>query len=109
MAAGVAGAVCAAGDGGGGGAGFGDDAVFGRAARGPRAGFARRGAARTHVCVGLFPGRRWLQLRYDLSSRQAFWRQFIYPLHVLVRGIGAFLNAVILHSLFLLCGPGVLQ
>jgi len=50
------------------------------------------------VLRGLFPGRRWLQLRYDLSPRQAFWRQFTYPLHVLARGVGALLNALIRHS-----------
>jgi len=45
------------------------------------------------VLRGLFPGRRWLQLRYDLSPRQAFWRQFIYPLHVLARGVGVLFHA----------------
>lgn len=44
------------------------------------------------VLRGLFPGRRWLQLRYNLSSRQAFWRQFTYPLHVLACGVGALLR-----------------
>ncbi|HNT75170.1 MAG TPA: nucleotidyltransferase family protein [Anaerolineae bacterium] len=44
------------------------------------------------VWRGLFPGRRWLQLRYDLSPRQAFWRQFAYPLEVLARGAGALLH-----------------
>ena len=39
------------------------------------------------VLRGLFPGKRWLQLRYDLTPRQAFWRQFIYPLEVIWRGI----------------------
>ena len=29
------------------------------------------------VLRGLFPGKRWLQLRYNLSSQQAFWRQGI--------------------------------
>jgi hypothetical protein len=38
---------------------------------------------------GLFPGRRWLQLRYDLSRREAFWRQFVYPFEVGWRGIEA--------------------
>ncbi len=47
---------------------------------------------------GLFPGRRWLQLRYDLSPRQAFWRQFTYPLQVLARGAGALVQAVVHHS-----------
>lgn len=46
----------------------------------------------------LFPGRRWLQLRYDLSPRQAFWRQFAYPLHVLARGVGVFLKSAIHRS-----------
>jgi hypothetical protein len=41
------------------------------------------------VLRGLFPGRRWLQLRYDLSPRQAFWRQFAYPLDVLGRAFAA--------------------
>ena len=50
------------------------------------------------VLRGLFPGRRWLQLRYDLSPRQAFWRQFTYPLQVLAHGTGAFLRSVIRHS-----------
>ncbi len=50
------------------------------------------------VLRGLFPGRRWLQLRYDLSPRQAFWRQFTYPLQVLARGIGALASAVIHNS-----------
>ena len=50
------------------------------------------------VLRGLFPGRRWLQLRYDLSLQQAFWRQFTYPLRVLARGAGALLNAVTHHS-----------
>ncbi|MEJ5311254.1 MAG: nucleotidyltransferase family protein [Anaerolineae bacterium] len=50
------------------------------------------------VLRGLFPGRRWLQLRYDLSPRQAFWRQFTYPLQVLARGIGVLLRSVIRHS-----------
>ncbi len=50
------------------------------------------------VLRGLFPGQRWLQLRYDLSLRQAFWRQFTYPLQVLARGIGAVLKPVIHHS-----------
>ncbi len=27
------------------------------------------------VLRGLFPGRRWLQLRYDLAPRQAFWHR----------------------------------
>jgi hypothetical protein len=50
------------------------------------------------VLRGLFPGRRWLQLRYDLSPRQAFWRQLTYPLEVLARGIGALLNTPIHNS-----------
>jgi hypothetical protein len=50
------------------------------------------------VLRGLFPGQRWLQLRYDLSPRQAFWRQFTYPLQVLARGATALLNAAIRHS-----------
>ena len=50
------------------------------------------------VLRGLFPGQRWLQLRYDLSPRQAFWRQLTYPLQVLGRGVGALLRAVIRHS-----------
>ena len=50
------------------------------------------------VLRGLFPGRRWLQLRYDLSPLQAFWRQFTYPLQVLAHGTGAFLRSVIRHS-----------
>jgi hypothetical protein len=50
------------------------------------------------VLRGLFPGRRWLQLRYDLSPRQAFWQQFIYPLHVLARGLGALLRATTRNS-----------
>ncbi|MBN2390471.1 MAG: nucleotidyltransferase family protein [Anaerolineae bacterium] len=50
------------------------------------------------VLRGLFPGRRWLQLRYNLSPRQAFWRQFAYPLEVLSHGAGALLHAVIRHS-----------
>ncbi len=45
------------------------------------------------VLRGLFPGRRWLQLRYDLSSRKAFWRQFTYPLQVLARGISVLLRS----------------
>ncbi len=47
------------------------------------------------VLGGLFPGHRWLQLRYDLSPRQAFWRQFTYPFQVLARGVGALASAVI--------------
>jgi hypothetical protein len=50
------------------------------------------------VLRGLFPGRRWLQLRHDLSPRQAFWRQLTYPLEVLARGIGALLNTPIHNS-----------
>ncbi len=50
------------------------------------------------VLRGLFPGQRWLQLRYDLSPRQAFWRQLTYPLQVLARGITALLNAAIRNS-----------
>ncbi len=50
------------------------------------------------VLRGLFPGRRWLQLRYDLSPRQALWRQVIYPLQVLGRGAGALRRAGIHHS-----------
>jgi hypothetical protein len=50
------------------------------------------------VLRGLFPGQRWLQLRFDLSPHQAFLRQFTYPLYVLVRGAGALLDAVIRHS-----------
>ncbi len=46
------------------------------------------------VLHGLFPGRRWLQLRYNLSPRQAFWRQFTYPLQVLARGAGALARTV---------------
>ena len=52
------------------------------------------------VLRGLFPGRRWLQLRYDLSPWQAFWRQFAYPLQVLGRGVGALVSAVIRNSPF---------
>ena len=43
---------------------------------------------------GLFPGQRWLQLRYDLSLRQAFWRQFFYPLEVLSRSISALVRFI---------------
>jgi len=50
------------------------------------------------VLRGLFPGQRWLQLRYDLSPRQAFWRQFTHPLQILARGLGALLRVVIRHS-----------
>ena len=50
------------------------------------------------VLRGLFPGMRWLQLRYNLLSRQAFWRQFTYPLEVLVRGVGAVAKAALRHS-----------
>jgi hypothetical protein len=50
------------------------------------------------VLRGLFPGQRWLQFRYALSPRQAFWRQFVYPLQVLARGLGAFLQSAIRHS-----------
>ena len=38
---------------------------------------------------GLFPGRRWLQTRFDLTARQARWRQLTYPLEVLWRGLRA--------------------
>ena len=54
------------------------------------------------VLRGLFPGKRWLQLRYDLTSRQAFWRQFTYPLEVLARGVGALTQAMMHHSSFAL-------
>jgi hypothetical protein len=50
------------------------------------------------VVMGLFPGQRWLQLRYDISPRQAFWRQFSYPLEVLTRGIGAVVRGVTRRS-----------
>ena len=50
------------------------------------------------VVRGLFPGSHWLQLRYDLSSRQAFWRQFTYPLEVLARGVGAVVKSVLHYS-----------
>jgi len=50
------------------------------------------------VLRGLFPGRRWLQLRYDFSPRQARWRQFTYPLQVSGRGAGALLQLAIRHS-----------
>ena len=41
------------------------------------------------VLRGLFPGKRWLQLRYDLTPRQAVLRQFTYPVEVVRRGIKA--------------------
>jgi hypothetical protein len=44
------------------------------------------------VLRGLFPGRRWLQLRYNISPQQAFWRRFVYPLEVLACGIGAVIH-----------------
>ena len=50
------------------------------------------------ILRGLFPGRRWLQLRYDLSTRQAFWRQFTYPFEVFTRGMGAVVRAITFHS-----------
>lgn len=47
------------------------------------------------VLRGLFPGKRWLQLRYDLSSKQAVWRQFTYPLEVVWRGARAVIGSLI--------------
>ena len=44
------------------------------------------------VLHGLFPGRRWLQLRYDLPPRRAFWRQFTYPLEVVARALGVVID-----------------
>ncbi|NBD36202.1 MAG: hypothetical protein GVY30_09420 [Chloroflexi bacterium] len=41
---------------------------------------------------GLFPRRRWLQLRYDLTPRQAFWRQFTYPIDVMRRALEAVMD-----------------
>jgi hypothetical protein len=38
---------------------------------------------------GLFPGRRWIETRFELSPRAARWRQVTYPLEVLARGLGA--------------------
>lgn len=40
---------------------------------------------------GLFPGRRWLQTRFDLSPRQTRWRQVTYPLEVVWRSVRALL------------------
>ena len=54
------------------------------------------------VLRGLFPGQRWLQLRYDLSPWQAFWRQVAYPPQALARGVGALLRVVIRNSLFVI-------
>lgn len=50
------------------------------------------------ILRGLFPGRCWLQLRYNLTPQRAFWRQFTYPLQVLARGVSVLLRAVIRHS-----------
>jgi hypothetical protein len=41
------------------------------------------------ILRGVFPGSRWLELRFDLSKRQAFRRQFSYPIEILMHGIGA--------------------
>ncbi len=38
---------------------------------------------------GLFPGRLWLKMRFNLSDFGAFWRQLTYPLAVLWNGIKA--------------------
>lgn len=38
---------------------------------------------------GLFPGRRWLQARYNLSPRAARWRQLVYPVEVAWHGLRA--------------------
>jgi hypothetical protein len=38
---------------------------------------------------GLFPGRRWIQTRFDLTERQVRWRQLTYPLEVVWRGVQA--------------------
>lgn len=40
------------------------------------------------VWRGLFPGRNWIQSRFNLSRRQARWRQVTYPLEVLWRALG---------------------
>jgi len=38
---------------------------------------------------GLFPGRRWIQTRFDLTGGQARWRQITYPLEIVWRGLRA--------------------
>lgn len=41
---------------------------------------------------GIFPGRHWLKARYNLSNREAFWRQFTYPVEVVYQAIKAIRN-----------------
>ena len=41
------------------------------------------------ILRGMFPGAHWLELRFDLTKRQAFRRQFSYPFEILLHGIGA--------------------
>ena len=43
---------------------------------------------------GLFPGRDWIHSRFDLSERQARWRQVTYPLEVIWRGLSVLFKRV---------------
>jgi hypothetical protein len=46
---------------------------------------------------GLFPGKLWLKTRFNLTDSQAYMKQFIYPISVLLNGLKALQNLQSVH------------